>query len=825
MASVWKAEDTLLGRPVALKLLDEMLARDPQARRRFLREARNGAALDHPSIVRVYDVGESDGAVYFTLACIEGRTLSAHAARGPLEVSEVARIGIAAGEALAHAHARGMLHRDVTGRNIMITDGGDVVVLDFGLALALDQSRLTPRETALGTVGYMAPEVALLKPADERSDVYGLGVVLYELVTGTLPLLADRREAAYYISLNTAPEPPSRRRPDLPAELERIVLRAMAWDAGRRHPTMRDLVADLRGFLSARAPAHDPDGAAARAPAFESAPTDAMGTLPSPLFLAVLPFVAAEADGASSDEGGRIALGLSDALAVALGRLEGIHVIPPAAVAGQPADDLRRLARHLGANLLVRGSIRIAGGNLRVSYVLHHPYRGVQIAARTLEGTRGGLFLVEDELVADVLRHLGGAGVGGVPARRLPPDPAARERFLQALGDLQRFDHEASVDGAIRTLEDLAEGDPDQASYHATLGRAYLAKYRATVDGAWENRAASACHRALSLAPGSPDVLESLGELHLAAGRYPEAIAGFEAVLAVRPDGAGAHRNLARALRAAGRWVEAERSCRRALALQPDYWAHHNELGLILFHQGRFPEAAEAWRQVTRLSPDNAMGYWNLAGALFRQDRLGESVDMYRRSIEIRPTSRAYSSMGTALYWLGRHEEALEALRTCVALGPRDPLAWGTLGSACRWTPGFEDRAPEALDRAIALMREQLERDPGRAEDWANLASWLANRGLEQEAARAIERAIALPSFDVNGMAIAGGVCHVLGRKEEALRWFRKAVALGYGVTRLERNPALEGLREDPEFRSILAGAHPTSGDGGPRLPPNGGAR
>lgn len=807
MASVWKAEDALLSRTVAVKILDESLSRDEIPRRRFLREARTGATLDHPSIAAVYDVGESDGIVFFTLAYVDGHTLSAHAARGPLEIREVVRIGVAAGEALAYAHAQGVLHRDVTGRNVMIAREGRVFVLDFGLALARDQSRLTPKDTAIGTVAYVAPEVALLQPADVRSEVYSLGVVLYEIATGTLPFSGEYLDGVLYTVLHGSLEPPGRRRADMPAALERIILRAMDRNPALRYQSISDMVAELRALDRAPDPGGINEPVEPVIRSFESEPASGSSELPSPLYLAVLPFDAADASENPSEERTSITLGLAEAVAVALGQVESVHIIPPGACRSAPGGDLGRLARHLGANLLLNASVRLSSADMRISYSLHHPSRGVQIAAGTIEGARAELFLLEDRLITEILEHLKLQPEVRRQIQRLRPDPAARERYLQALGYLQRYDHEVSIDGAIRLLEDLVTREPENASYHAGLGRAYLQKYRLTEEGNWHTKAAASCQRALALAADSADVLISLGELHFVAGNHDKAIEEFEAAIAKRPESAGAYSDLGRALEASGRRDEAERACRQAIALQPDYWAHYNRLGLVLFNQGRYAEAADTWKRVTELSPDNAMGHWNLAGALFRLDRLEESVEMYRRSIQIEPTSRTYRSLGTALYWMGRYDQALEALRICVALAPRDPDMWGTLANAYRWTPGYESQAPEALDRAIALMRRRFERTAGSAKEWADLASLYANRGLNREAAEAIEHAARLPSFDLNCMAIAGSVFHSLGRRDDALRWIGQAIDLGYGVVRLKRDPVLKDLQDDPEFKRILARA------------------
>lgn len=250
MATVWRATDELLRRPVALKVLREALAGSPAARRRFLHEARSASLLDHPGVATVYDFGAAEGLVYIAFALIEGETLSARAGREPIPVREAARIVSEAAGAIAHAHARGVIHRDVTGRNVMIARDGRVFVLDFGLALAAGQSRLTTAETALGTVTYMAPEVIAGRPADARSDLYGLGVVLYEALTGAFPYTSGRPESLFFMVQSREPRPPRELRPDIPAALERAVLTALARDPDARYPNAEAMAAELRVLAS-----------------------------------------------------------------------------------------------------------------------------------------------------------------------------------------------------------------------------------------------------------------------------------------------------------------------------------------------------------------------------------------------------------------------------------------------------------------------------------------------------------------------------------------------------------------------------------------------
>src|SRR5262245_53153845 len=210
MGSVWQAEDALLGRRVALKFLSSELAGHPQARSRFLRQAQAASKLDHPGIGTIYDVSDQEGEVFIALRLIDGVTLHDHIVRtGPLPQRSAVDVCLAAGDALAHAHARGILHRDISSRNLMLTRDGQVIVVDFGLALAEGATRMTQTGVTMGTVAYMSPEVVQGRPADRRSEVYSLGAVLYETLTGRVPFPADRAAAMVYAIVNEQPMPPT----------------------------------------------------------------------------------------------------------------------------------------------------------------------------------------------------------------------------------------------------------------------------------------------------------------------------------------------------------------------------------------------------------------------------------------------------------------------------------------------------------------------------------------------------------------------------------------------------------------------------------------
>ncbi|MDZ7341162.1 MAG: serine/threonine-protein kinase, partial [candidate division KSB1 bacterium] len=249
MGVVYKAEDLKLKRIVALKFLPPELTRDAEAKERFIQEAQAASALQHNNICTIHDIDETgDGQLFIVMDCYEGEPLKGKIARGPMKLEEAVEIALQVASGLAKAHEHGITHRDIKPANVMITNDGVVKILDFGLAKLAGQVGLTKAGMTVGTVAYMSPEQTRGEEVDHRTDIWSLGVVLYEMLTGQLPFKGAYEQAVIYSILNEEPEPVTAVRTDLPAELDHIVSKAIAKNAAERYQQVADLAADLKSL-------------------------------------------------------------------------------------------------------------------------------------------------------------------------------------------------------------------------------------------------------------------------------------------------------------------------------------------------------------------------------------------------------------------------------------------------------------------------------------------------------------------------------------------------------------------------------------------------
>jgi len=829
MGEVWLARDLKLKRDVAIKVLPHHLAQSPEFVARFKRESEMLAAINHPNIATIHDRDESDGLLFLVLEYLPGRTLADRLKEGTLPVPEARAYFTQIAEALKAAHARGIIHRDLKPANIRILPEGTVKVLDFGLARPAradlvqtgaeanghitHADTLTRPSTRLGTPAYMSPEQLRGEEPDKATDLWAFGCMLYEALTGRHPFAAETQadtEAAILVKepdWNALP-------PGTPAGITALLKSCLEKKTDRRLRDAGEAGRKLRAdddssklhWLSParlrRNPLSPVIAALLLIIALLTRPCSVPVSLPAEKFLAVMAF---SIKSRQSAEDKMLGVGLARALSDILARVPGLQVVRPSASehSDSPPSDYKWYAKNLGANLILGGTVESASSRKRVSYRLLNA-KGEQIANDSADGADW------NELSGQVARRVAmrlGIKVQEPALQQAGvPDPAAQEKYLQALGYLQRDPEEITVDKAVELLEGLAKDNPHSALTQAALGRAYLFKYQLTQarDKTWFDLASVACGVALREPNLTSEAQVTLGLLYVWNKEYKQAVRTFEEAHQKKPDDFEALLYLAAAYGYNKQLNEAEAAFQQVIKLRPA--VGYAEKGVFYYRQGRFDDALECWRRAADLLPENANYQRNVGNALLKLGQFDQAESAFRKSIALQPTPDGYNGLGTALFYQEKYDAAVEEYKRAIRLQEQDALLWGSLGDACRWRQGGTNdaEANDAYDHAIGYQQDLLEHESD-AESEALQAEWLAKRGgRKEEALQHIEKALELESKNAECLASAIVVYHLGGARAQALAAAQKAVNSGYSIAELTRNPELAGLRSDPDFQAII---------------------
>ncbi|MBI5170624.1 MAG: protein kinase [Candidatus Eisenbacteria bacterium] len=640
MGEVYRARDSRLGRDVALKVLPEAVASDPDRLARFEREARTVAVLNHPNIVTLHSIEESDGVRFLTMELVEGDSLADRIPEAGLEPLAAIKWALALADALGAAHERGVVHRDLKPANVMISREGRVKVLDFGLAKLADsgddtgaealmrtqaltvQAPLSADGQVVGTTPYMAPEQIRGDKVDARTDLFAFGIVFYEMLTGRRPFAGRTNADVTTAILRDLPPTVQSVRAELPAALDRIVGRCLEKDAERRFASAAEVRAALAAARRALETHTGSSGSGAGAAA----------VAPS---LAVLPFANMSAD----PENEFFSDGLAEELLNVLARNPGLRVVGRTssfAFKGRQ-EDLREIGQKLGVATLLEGSVRKAGNRVRINVKLVKVSDGFHLWSETFDRVLDDIFAVQDEIANCVSLAMNVTLLGTQPAAPAPQNAETFELLLHAHHFAQQQSEE-SVHRAVELYRDAIARVPGDARAWAGLGFCRVTQYwrgeqagkpevhreaREAVDRAvaldpnlaqaWETMAMAlgpiefrwkeahdAIRKAHALAPGNGQILMMLAHFEGVMGDTEAALAMSERALALDPLSANNVLNRGRMLAWLGRNAEAEGVIRRALELSPGISSGWAQLAWTLFYQGEHDEAEAAARKETR---------------------------------------------------------------------------------------------------------------------------------------------------------------------------------------------------------------------------------
>ncbi|MGH2567988.1 MAG: protein kinase domain-containing protein, partial [Bacteroidota bacterium] len=728
-----------------------------QDKARFIQEAKAASALDHPNICNVHEIDETpDGQVFIVMAVYDGTPLNRKIEKGPLKIEEALDIAIQAAEGLQAAHEKGITHRDVKSSNIMVTEKGRAVIMDFGLARTSAATKLTKAGATLGTVPYMSPEQARGEKVDHRADIWSLGVVLYEMISGRLPFKSDYNEATVYSILNESAAPLTSLRSDVPMELERIVNKTLAKKPGERYQNVTDLLVDLRK-LSQGTEAGISGPQSSKSFALRKNPTVIVASLLGLAALALTLYFLVPSSPtkmerksiavllfknlSDSKEDEYFSDGLTEDIITQISKISDVKVISRTSVVRYKNTDksLRTIGNELSVATILEGSVRRSGNQVRIVAQLIDANTDEHLWAETYDRQLTEIFAIQSDIARQIASALraklvlsGDARTRGQPTQNFE----AYEYYLRGKFHFN-ISNRAGVDSSIILFQRAVELDPTFGLAYASLAQAYHEWY-STYDARkeWDEKAFVAVEKALTLDP-------NLAEAYLARG-----LIYWGQFNRTQPE-----RGL--------------QELRRAIELNPNLSGAHEYLGAIYGHIGLLEEALVEAKKSVELNPANVEHQYRVGQVLLYQQQYAEALSVFETVKEVYNPGFVSSQKGIILWYLGREKDAWQLLKDALTKYPEDRF----------------------LNSTFAIM--------------------LAARGEEKEAEARIQNALERGKGfgDYHHVAYyAGSMYAFLKKNKQAVQWLQTAADNGFPCYPLyEKDPNLDLLRNDPMFIQFMA--------------------
>jgi non-specific serine/threonine protein kinase len=838
MGDVYKAEDTKLKRIVALKFLPLELTRDRGMKKRFIHEARATSALDHPNICAIHEIDETkDGQIFICMGYYEGYTVEEKTKEGPLEVEEALDITIQIAQGLDKAHKTKIIHRDIKSANIIITKDGTVKIVDFGLAKLAGQTRVTKDGSTLGTAAYMSPEQTLGKEVDHRTDIWSLGVVLYEMLTGLTPFKGDYEQAVVYSIMNEEPAPPTGLRTGIPMELERIVNKVLAKDPNERYQHLDELIIDLNQVK--------------KEPEKEKTETQVISPERKPLWkrpipfvvsafaliviiagllifggktgepasrslnkaIAVLPFTSIGA----SEEDEYFCDGIHDDILSQVAKIGDLKVVSRTSVMRYKDTDknIREIAQELGVGTILEGSVRRAGEKVRIVAQLINAQTDDHLWTETYDRDYIDIFAIQSDVAENIASALK-ATLTQEEISSIKSEPTENmEAYDYYLKGKYYWDNKSDRESNMLAAELLEKAVELDSSF--TLAYALLAAVDFTLYSAitWDptperlEKGKSALEKATDLDPKLSDIHVAQGTYYFRIEKdYQRALINYLKALKSRPNDSEINRGIGRSYMFLGEWEKAEQYLLKAYELDPHGLFMARTVADFYMYMRNWNEAEYYCDKAIGSLPEQPRPYWCKAIIAYmgygNTEKASRIID---DGVQFAGEQRMLAHRFEVDIWTRRFQDIFDAV---------EPYPGFDYYFICKgiayWLMEQKDQAKINLDSARIKYERRTQTAPQNIDNYTNLGLAYAGLGMKEKAILTAKKAVELEPISKNAFYAPDRhrrlsyVYLMVGEYDRALDEIELLLSIPYHYTTwdLKLNPVWDPMRDHPRFQELI---------------------